>query len=89
MSLRAVLPGYQLPAELHLTFFIPMAKSWSKKQRAASIGAPHDQPPDIDNLCKAFMDAFEAEDENVYALQAEKYWAEAGSIELTAYEEQR
>jgi Holliday junction resolvase RusA-like endonuclease len=88
-TIREQLPGYTLPTELHLTFFIPMPLSWSRKRRAATLGAPHDQKPDIDNLVKGFMDAFKdeagktAEDKHVYSLTAEKYWSEEGSIEIT------
>ncbi|WP_153502673.1 RusA family crossover junction endodeoxyribonuclease [Cumulibacter manganitolerans] len=48
------------------------------------VGAPHSSKPDVDNLAKAFMDASKTEDSHVYSLQAGKYWAEAGSIELEA-----
>jgi Holliday junction resolvase RusA-like endonuclease len=81
------LPSYQLPHELALTFFIPMPASWSKRKRLAMAGAPHDQKPDIDNLCKGFMDAFKSEDKHVYALRAEKYWSETGGIEISDYDE--
>lgn len=82
-KVRDQLPLFELPSELHLTFFVEMPKSWSKKRRAESIGKPHDAKPDIDNLAKAFMDAFKTEDKHVYKLVAEKYWSETGSIEVT------
>lgn len=85
-DLRAALPAYDLPGELHVTFFLPMPPSWSAKKRAAMLGAPHTQKPDVDNLCKALMDAFKTDDSHVYALHAEKYWSEGGSIELTTKE---
>lgn len=81
-DLREQLPGYVLPGCLRLTFFMPMPPSWSKKKRMAMLGAPHTQKPDVDNLCKSFMDAFKTDDSHVYELHAEKYWAEEGSIEL-------
>ena len=88
-DLRRELPGYRLPAQLYLTFFLPMPPSWSKRRRSEMLGAPHDQTPDIDNLVKAFMDAFNKDehgnkmsDAHVYYITAEKYWAEEGSIEL-------
>ena len=40
------------------------------------------QKPDIDNLLKAWLDTFSGDDKYVYAVTAEKYWAEQGSIEL-------
>ena len=81
-DLRDALPFYDLPERLQIVFFLPMPPSWSKQKRLEHVGAPHDQKPDIDNLCKSFLDAFKAEDKHVYELHAEKYWAETGSIEL-------
>lgn len=76
------MPTYELPGELHLTFFIQMPKSWGHKKRMAMLGAPHQQKPDVDNLCKSFMDAWKTDDSHVYELHAYKYWAEQPSIEL-------
>lgn len=84
-ELRLKLPGYELPAELCIDFFLPMPKSWSKKEKAAKIGQPHDSKPDIDNLAKAFMDAFKTEDKHVYKLTAAKYWSHNGAIVLDHY----
>jgi Holliday junction resolvase RusA-like endonuclease len=82
-DLRAALPFYDLPERLSVTFYIPMPPSWSQQKRREHVGAPHDQKPDVDNLAKGFMDAFKTEDKHVYVLHAEKYWADAGAIELT------
>ncbi len=88
-DLRQFLPGYRLPDRLDITFLIPMPKSWSNKKKAELVGAPHQDTPDIDNLVKGFMDAFNRDEHgdrltdcHVYAITAEKYWAEQGSIEL-------
>lgn len=81
-QLRFHLPQYLLPGRLHLTFFIAMPPSWSKKRRAEMVGAPHTQKPDADNLAKAFMDAFHTDDSHVYELHVEKYWAELGSVDV-------
>ena len=61
--------------KVSLIFFIPMAKSWSKKKREQMLGKPHKAKPDIDNLAKAFLDALLAEDSYVWSLTAEKYWS--------------
>lgn len=66
--------------KVSLVFYIPMAKSWSKKKRELMLGKPHKQKPDIDNLAKAFLDALLKEDSHVWSLTAEKYWANEGSI---------
>lgn len=46
----------------HVTFVIPMPKSWSKTKRAQYVGQPHQQKPDKDNLEKALLDAVFDED---------------------------
>ena len=81
-ELRIGLPDYELPVRLDVTFLLPMPKSWRKRKRAEYVGSPHDQKPDIDNLIKAWLDTFSSDDKYVYSVTAEKYWAEAGSIEL-------
>ncbi len=81
-ELRIALPDYELPDRLDITFLLPMPKSWSKRKRAENAGSPHDQKPDIDNLIKAWLDTFSRDDKYAYAVTAEKYWAEQGSIEL-------
>lgn len=81
-DIRTLLPGYELGLELHIVFHIPMPASYSKKKRDELRGMYHDQKPDIDNLAKAFMDAFGSEDKHVAILKAEKYWADEGAIEL-------
>ena len=68
--------------KVSLIFFIPMAKSWSKKKREQMLGKPHKAKPDIDNLAKAFLDALLTEDSYVYSLTAEKYWSNEPSISV-------
>ena len=74
---------YRPGDKVSLIFYIPMPKSWSKKKMEEMIGKPHKQRPDIDNLCKAFLDALLEEDSFVYSLTAEKYWSNKGSIVVT------
>lgn len=71
-----------LPEVLMMEFHIGMPDSWSKKKKAAHVGQPHRQKPDIDNLSKAVMDALAKEDSYIYVLHAEKYWAEEPGIEF-------
>lgn len=80
-SFRRLFP-YPLPEILVIRFFIPMPKSWSTKKREQMLGAPHQQKPDVDNLCKAVMDALSDEDSFVYVLHAEKIWSSEGGIEI-------
>lgn len=74
-----------LPDSISLKFYIPMPPSWSKKKRAEMLGKPHQQRPDVDNLCKAVMDALAKEDSGVWRIQAEKRWANVGEIDIEEY----
>lgn len=74
---------YRPGDKVSLIFYIPMPKSWSKKKMEEMLGKPHKSRPDIDNLCKAFLDALLEEDSFVYSLTAEKYWSTKGSIVVT------
>lgn len=69
-------------AGAHLVFHLPMPKSWSKKKRAATMGQGHQQKPDVDNLCKAVLDALHDDDSHIYDLQMSKYWSDGGYIEV-------
>jgi Holliday junction resolvase RusA-like endonuclease len=75
----------EVPEKLALKFNLPMPISWSKRKRDLMRGKPHQQRPDIDNLAKAVMDALCEDDSYVYALKAEKYWSDEGSIDFLEY----
>lgn len=64
----------------HVTFQMPMAKSWSKKKKAEMLGKPHQQKPDVDNLAKALMDAVLDEDEGVWDIRITKVWGSDAAI---------
>ena len=66
----------------HVTFFIPMPKSWTKKKKAEKVGTLHDQKPDVDNLCKALLDAVYDDDSIIGDIRITKLWSEAGSISI-------
>lgn len=66
----------------HITFNVPMPKSWSKKKRQAMLGKPHQQRPDIDNFEKGLLDALYEDDSCVWDIRSTKRWAETGSIEI-------
>lgn len=70
--------GYELGNRLFVEFHLPMAKSWSKKKQREKLGSPHDQKPDIDNMCKSVMDALSKEDKEVHTCYARKFWSESG-----------
>ena len=66
----------------HITFFMPMPQSWSKKKKLEHTGAPHQAKPDLDNILKAILDAIFEDDAHIYKLSAEKLWAEKGGIQV-------
>lgn len=74
--------GWQLTPDFRVEFDVAMPPSWSKKKKSKMLGAPHQQRPDIDNMCKAIMDAFGKDDGYVHTLNAIKRWAKAGRITL-------
>jgi Holliday junction resolvase RusA-like endonuclease len=77
-TIRAALPGYELPTVLKIEFHLPMPKSWSNKKCIELDSNYHQQKPDIDNLVKGFMDAFHTDDAHVAVIHAGKYWCSEG-----------
>ena len=73
--------GLTLPDHgYHVTFVLPMPKSWSKHKREAMSGKPHQQKPDVDNLCKALFDALFKDDSHIWDCRITKIWGESGRI---------
>ncbi|WP_334254054.1 RusA family crossover junction endodeoxyribonuclease [Mannheimia indoligenes] len=64
----------------HITFVLPMPKSWSKKKKAEMDGKPHQQKPDKDNLEKALLDALFDDDCRIWDGRVSKVWGETGKI---------
>ena len=79
---QAVEQAFRLPADLSVTFILPMPESWSAKRRRLADGLVHQGRPDLDNLVKAFLDAMAAEDGYVWRLRAEKRWGVEGKIRV-------
>lgn len=71
--------SYIFPIELELEFhFVTKSAIWG----------PHSKKPDIDNLCKAFMDAAQlgglyADDSQVYKVTASKFYSYQEMIKVT------
>lgn len=67
------------------TFAIP--PSWSKKKRAAALGQPHTQKPDLDNITKALLDGLNriafADDSQVAEQILCKRWGETAETHVT------
>lgn len=62
------------PTGLHVSFFIPVPRTWSKKKKNAHHGMIHQSKPDIDNLTKAFLDSLVAEDKFIGNITITKRW---------------
>jgi len=73
-----------LTGALHvaINFYLPIKnkKLW---------GTPHDKRPDIDNFCKTVLDGVQGivmeDDGQIAHLDAQKFYAEKGKIELYIY----
>jgi len=79
--------GVTLPESgYHVTFVIPMPKSWSQKKRTQHDGQPHQQKPDKDNLEKALLDAIFDEDSRIWDGRVTKIWGEKGQIIIKTQE---
>lgn len=71
-----------LPPSPVVIFTIAMPESWSAKKKGEMFGYAHTSKPDIDNLCKALLDAMFDDDSHVWNLWAVKRWGFVGSIEI-------
>ena len=80
--------AFRLPADLAVTFVLPMPASWSAKRRRLADGLAHQGRPDLDNLCKAFLDAMASEDGYVWRLRAEKRWGIKGKVVVGVHNDQ-
>ena len=73
----------ELPTEnAHVTFWMPMPRSWSKKKKAEMVGGPHQQTPDLDNMLKALADAVYGDDSIIWDIRVTKRWATTGAIQI-------
>ena len=76
--------GIKVPeAGSHITFYIPMPDSWSKKKKSQFNKQPHQNRKDVDNLLKALLDAVLKEDCRIWEIHVTKKWADGGYIRIT------
>lgn len=64
----------------HITFYIPMPKSWPKRKRALTAGRHHKGTPDVDNLAKGLLDAIFKDDSHISDIRISKRWNHTGHI---------
>ena len=73
----------ELPEDFfHVIFLLPMPASWSKRKKSETVGWPHLQKPDKDNLEKALVDAVfrNRDDAHVWNGASTKLWAYTPAI---------
>lgn len=70
----------------HITFCIPMPKSWPKKKKAEMLSKPHQNRPDADNLLKSILDAVHLEDCHIWDIRVSKIWSSEGRIIIKSKE---
>lgn len=58
----------------HLTFYIPVPKTWKKYKKAEMHLQLHQSVPDWDNLAKAFFDSLMREDKSIADIRVTKKW---------------
>ena len=75
--------GFIMPeCNYHLTFFLQMPDTWSKKKKAEMMNTAHRVTPDKDNLEKGFLDALCIEDKMIWDGRVTKKWGMNGSINI-------
>ena len=73
--------GIEIPESgAHVTFVLPMPRSWSEKKKKAMDRQPHQQQKDVDNMCKSLLDALYKNDSHIYDIRISKFWGRTGKI---------
>ena len=69
-----------------MTFFIPMAVSWSKKKKSLKNEQYCDNNADLDNYEKAILDSLNGiyfkDDRQIVSQKSKKIWADKGKIKI-------
>lgn len=68
------LPPVESITHVELIAYFSPPSSWSRKRKAAAIGKPHRQKPDIDNVTKCLLDSVFPEDCGIHSISATKVW---------------
>jgi Holliday junction resolvase RusA-like endonuclease len=71
----------------HLTFYLPVPKTWKQYKKQEMHMKLHQSRPDWDNLAKAFFDSMLSEDMHIADVRVTKRWVnqEKGWIEFLHY----
>lgn len=90
--LRMGRPMSLQPLQVKLGFYLPIPKSYSKKQREAALAGVllPTKKPDIDNLVKGVLDGLNGlayqDDKQIVALEAAKGYGAAPLVQVTLRE---
>lgn len=82
LRLQVNIKKVKVTNSLKINFYLPIPKG---KLKQIKENQPHDQKPDIDNMCKAFLDTLYTEDKHVWHLDASKYYSNKPRIEVEFY----
>jgi len=77
--------GIKIPeSKAHITFYIPMPKSWSREKKFIMLGKPHQakKSNDIDNLAKSLFDSVFDDDSQIWDVRLTKLWSDVGMISV-------
>lgn len=85
-ELRLKAGRFKLGSNFHISFYLTMPKSWSKKKKDLMRNCPHQETPDLDNLLKAVNDALLEQDKIIYRIEASKWWGDSGKIIIQNYD---
>lgn len=82
LTLLAKTKSFVLGDRYGVVFYIPMPNSWGNKRKFEMKGTPHQQKPDLDNLCKSVQDCLKVNDATIYEIEASKCWWDFGMIKF-------
>ena len=75
LRLKVNLADFRLSGSFVVSFFIPVPKSASKREKATLDMTPHLKTPDLDNLLKALNDILSSDnDSHIWSISASKLW---------------
>ena len=74
-ELRSQAGNYpERPVSVNWVAYLPLPRTWSKSKKITFSGAPHEQTPDLDNICKFLFDGLFVKDECISSCTMSKFW---------------
>tara|TARA_R110000868_G_scaffold184634_2_gene426274 strand:- start:445 stop:873 length:429 start_codon:yes stop_codon:yes gene_type:complete len=91
MTNRQISRRAQGPLSVSMIFHMPIPSSWSKKRSKSIIGKPHVIRPDIDNICKFYLDTMNQiiydDDGQIFELKCKKIYSDNPKVSIEIKEE--